>query len=131
MVFLRYGLVAGIAYGIDFGGYIFLLGMGNTPIVANALIKVIAAIFGFFAHRYFTYSITERNDLGKHAARYFGLALFYTPTSSAALYGIIFLLPDPIYAKAATDVSLFLLMFWVTSKFSFKKTVRSDEKYLR
>lgn len=121
MVFFRYGLVAGVAYGIDFGGYIFLLGLDYSPLVANALIKVVAAIFGFFAHRFFTYSIKERIDIGKHAARYFGLALFYTPASSVVLYGILFILPNPIYAKASADISLFVLMYWITSNFSFKK----------
>jgi putative flippase GtrA len=122
IVFLRYGLVAGVAYGIDFGGYLLLMSLGYSPVLANALIKIVAAIFGFFAHRHFTYSIKERNDIGKHAVRYFGLALFYTPLSSLVLYCIMFVLPNPIYAKAASDISLFLLMFWITSKFSFKKT---------
>ncbi|MDP1665890.1 MAG: GtrA family protein [Methylobacter sp.] len=120
IVFLRYGIVAGVAYGIDFGGYILLMSLAYKPVVANGLIKIVAAIFGFFAHRHFTYSIKERKDIGKHAIKYFGLALFYTPMSSAALYGIMFILPNPIYAKAASDISLFLLMYWITSKFSFK-----------
>lgn len=48
MIFLRYGIVAGLAYGIDFGGFIFLLGLGYSPALANVSVKVIAAIFGFF-----------------------------------------------------------------------------------
>lgn len=121
MTFIRYGLVAGIAYGIDFGGYIILLGYGYSPLWANTLIKVVAAIFGFFAHRYFTYSIKGRDGMGKDAIRYFGLALFYTPVSSALLSGIILIIPNPIYAKAISDVSLFILMFWITSKVTFAK----------
>jgi putative flippase GtrA len=122
MVFLRYGLVAGAAYGVDFGGYVLLIGLGYSPVVANALIKVVAAIFGFFSHRYFTYSITDRSNMGKHAMRYFGLALIYSPVSSALLFGIMFLVSNPIYAKAVSDISLFLLMFWITSKFAFIRT---------
>jgi putative flippase GtrA len=121
MVFIRYGLVAGVAYLIDFGGYIALMGLGYSPVSSNAMIKVVAAIFGFFSHRYFTYSITERNDIWKHAVRYFGLALFYTPASSLVLYGVMKILPDPIYSKAISDVTLFVAMYWVTSNFSFKK----------
>lgn len=121
MIFLRYGIVAGLAYGIDFGGFIFLLGLGYSPALANVSVKVIAAIFGFFSHRYFTYSIKERDDIGKHAVRYFGLALFYTPTSTLFLYGVLVFLPNPVYAKAASDISLFILMYWITSKFAFTK----------
>ncbi|MGZ8157379.1 MAG: GtrA family protein [Methylobacter sp.] len=117
--FLRYGIVAGLAYGIDFGGFIFLFGLGYSPALANVSVKVMAAIFGFFAHRYFTYSIKERDDIGKHAVKYFGLALFYTPTSTLFLYSIIVFLPNPVYAKAASDISLFILMYWITSKFAF------------
>jgi putative flippase GtrA len=123
MTFIRYGLVAGIAYGIDFGGFIFLFNIGYSPFWANTLIKVVAAIFGFFSHRYFTYLIKVRDGVGKDAIRYFGLALFYTPVSSILLYGIMFIIPNPIYAKAISDFSLFILMFWVTSRFAFAKII--------
>ena len=126
MIFIRYGLVAVLAYGIDFGGYIFLLGLGYSPVWANTFVKVVAAIFGFFAHRSFTYSIREKDGIIKHATRYFGLALLYTPTSSAFLYAIMIFLPDPVYAKITSDVSLVVLMFWVTSKFAFTKTKPSS-----
>lgn len=128
MVFIKYSLVAGVVYGIDFGGYILLLSMGNSAVVANTLIKVVALVFGFFAHRYFTYSITERNNMGKHAVRYFGLGLIYTPVSSMVLYVLMFLVTNPIYAKLITDISLFAASFWVTSNFSFSKTHSTSTK---
>lgn len=121
LIFVRYGLVAGFAYGIDFGGFIFLLNSGYSPFLANTIIKIIAAIFGFYGHRYFTYLIKEREGIGRDAIRYFGLALFYTPTSTIFLYCIMLLIKNPIYGKAISDGSLFLLMFWVTSKFTFTK----------
>lgn len=121
ITFIRYVLVAGLAYGIDFGGFIFLLSIGYPPLWANTLIKVVAAIFGFFAHRYFTYSIKVRDGMGREAIRYFGLAFFYTPVSSALLYGLMLIIPNPVYAKVISDISLFILMFWVTSKFAFAK----------
>ena len=121
MVLARYIIVAGVAYGIDFGGFIVLLKLGYSPVLANVMIKVAAAIFGFFSHRYFTYSIKERNEIGKHAVRYFGLALLYTPASSVVLYGIMKLLPNPVYAKFISDVLFFLLMYLITSKFTFTK----------
>ena len=121
MQFLKYTCVAGIAYCIDFGGYIFLLSFEYSPIVANALTKVVAAFFGFFAHRYFTYSIIGINNIRSQAVRYFGLALFYTPLSSMLLNGIMYLISNPIYAKALSDISLFMMMYWITSKLSFSQ----------
>ena len=103
------------------GIIIFLLSIGYPPLWANTLIKVVAAIFGFFAHRYFTYSIKVRDGMGREAIRYFGLAFFYTPVSSALLYGLMLIIPNPVYAKVISDISLFILMFWVTSKFAFAK----------
>jgi len=47
MVLLRYILVAGIAYGIDLGGFILLIHIGYAPLISNILVKIAAAIFGF------------------------------------------------------------------------------------
>lgn len=120
-IFIRYCIVALLAYGIDFGGYILLLSLSYSPVIANSLIKIIAAIFGFYAHRFFTYSIRDSIHIKKHAVRYFGLALLYTPVSSLLLYCIMIFFPNPIISKAAADISLALLMFWITSKFAFIK----------
>ena len=120
-MFLRYGLVAGIAYGIDFGGFILLLSYNFSPLTSNIIIKLVAAIFGFFSHRYFTYSIKNFNDIKKEAIRYFGLVIFYTPASSIFLYGIMQVVKNPICAKAISDISLFILMYWITSNFAFRK----------
>ena len=125
MIFFRYIIVAGVAYGIDFGGFIFLLGVGFSPVVANAMIKIVAAIFGFFGHRYFSFAITERADIGRHALKYFGMALFYTPVSSFVLYCIMYVVSNPVYAKILADISLLVLMFWITLRFSFGRHQRS------
>ncbi|MEC5216767.1 putative flippase GtrA [Actimicrobium sp. GrIS 1.19] len=125
MVLMRYILVAGLAYAIDLGGFMLLISIHYSPLVANVLVKIVAAVFGFYAHRYFTYSIVDKEEIGKHAIRYFGLALFYTPVSSLVLYLIMLVCSNPVYAKIITDISLFVLMFWITSKFAF---ARGDSK---
>jgi putative flippase GtrA len=122
MLLIRYLIVAGLAYGIDLGGFILLLGLNYSPFVSNILVKVVAAIFGFFGHRYFTYVVTDNQDMSKHAIKYFGLALFYTPVSSIFLYLLMTIFPNPVYAKLMTDISLFVLMFWITSKYAFTKS---------
>lgn len=123
----RYLLVAGIAYSIDFGGFILLIYLKYPPILSNIIVKIVAAIFGFYSHRYFTYSIKDKANIAHHAFRYFGLALIYVPVSSGALYICLIIISNPLLAKFITDVILFILMFFITSKFTFSNSRPSKE----
>ena len=60
---------------MDIGGFWALTLISVEPYAANLGVKVVAALFGFFAHRSFTYEIKDREAIYKHAARYFGVAL--------------------------------------------------------
>jgi putative flippase GtrA len=124
---IRYLLVAVAAYVIDMGGYIFLIWGSITPIVANVLVKILAAIFGFYAHRYLTYQIRNNDNIFNHAIKYFGLVLVYTPLSSLALLGMLQLISDPVLAKFMCDILLFVAVYWVTSKFTFLQST-TDHK---
>ena len=128
---VRYLIVAVLAYVIDMGGYYVLIHMGFDPIVANVIVKIVAAICGFFMHRRFTYQITEAEGKLAHATKYFGLALLYTPISSVVLYVLMLVIPHPIYAKAISDVLLFIVTFWVTTKFAFTKKKKNALAKLR
>jgi putative flippase GtrA len=123
----RYLLVAGFAYSIDFGGFILLIYFKYPPILSNIIVKIVAAIFGFYSHRYFTYSIKDKANIAHHALKYFGLALIYVPVSSGALYLCMLLISNPLLAKFITDVILFILIFFITSKFTFSKGKASKE----
>lgn len=116
---MRYLLVAVAAYVIDMGGYVLLIWCTITPIAANVLVKIFAAIFGFYAHRYFTYQIKNNDNIFNHAIKYFGLVLVYTPLSSLALLSMLQLISDPVLAKFICDILLFIAVYWVTSKFTF------------
>jgi len=128
LIFTRYLIIAGLAYMIDFFGYLFLLHIGNSPLLSNALIKIVAGFFGFFGHRFFTYSIKNKKFIHIHAIRYFGLALLYTPLSSFFLFFAIKIFNDPVIGKFISDIFLFTIIFWVTSKFSFKNNFLSDRR---
>jgi len=120
--FVRYIIVAVAAYFVDMGGYIVLISLGFTPIVANISVKIVAAIFGFFAHRLFTYQIFDSQNIFDHAIKYFGLALLYIPVSSLFLSGAISLIHDPILSKFICDIVLFILVYWITSKVTFLRS---------
>jgi hypothetical protein len=128
LIFTRYLIIAGLAYFVDFCGYLLLIHLGNTPLLSNALIKIVAGVFGFFGHRFFTYSIKENKFIFMHAIKYFGLALIYTPASSFCLFFSIKIFNDPIIGKITSDIFLFALIFWVTSKFSFKNNFLGDRR---
>jgi putative flippase GtrA len=122
----RYIIIAGLAYLIDMGGYYSLINLGCGPVTSNVIVKVIAAICGFFMHRRFTYQIHDSDETFAHAKKYFGSALVYTPLSSATLYLLMLIIPHPIYAKAISDILLFALTFWVTTKFTFTRSKLHD-----
>jgi putative flippase GtrA len=89
-------------------------------------VKVLAAVCGFFMHRRFTYRIESREAIASHARKYFGLALAYTPASSVVLFLIMLVLPHPVYAKAISDVLLFVVTYWITTKLTFTKDAGSQ-----
>lgn len=123
----RYIIVAVLAYVIDMGGYYILLRLDTHPVSANLIVKIVAALCGFFMHRRFTYQITEADGQMAHATKYFGLALLYTPVSTAVLFLLMLAIPHPVYAKAISDVLLFVVTFWVTSRFTFaRKRVQQE-----
>lgn len=117
--FVRYLMVAVVAYVVDMGGYIFLLYLGLSPVYSNSLVKVAAAIFGFYAHRFFTYQIKDKTNIFNHAIKYGSLVLLYTPTSSLCLMLLMKVITNPITAKFVCDVILFVLVYWITSTFTF------------
>ena len=123
---IRYLIVAVLAYVIDMGGFYLLIRSGVDPVAANVAVKVLAAICGFFMHRRFTYRIESREAIASHARKYFGLAFAYTPASSVVLFLIMLVLPHPVYAKALSDVLLFVVTYWITTKLAFTQDAGSQ-----
>ena len=63
---IRYIIIAILAYIVDLGGFLALIYFGTRPIIANIIVKIVAAIFGFYAHRRFTYRISYSQDILHH-----------------------------------------------------------------
>ncbi len=121
LIVLRYIGVAALAYFIDIGFYVVFLSFGINPLWANLGGKVISIILSFFAHRYFTYTIKKSDDLVSHTFRFLGVAFLNTQVSTLLLFIAIKFIPSLIVAKFICDVILFVMGYWVTSKFVFFK----------
>ena len=120
--FLRYFLVAGTAYLIDFFGFLLFNKLGFMPIISNIITKVFASLYGFTLHRKFTYQISKEERVITHAIRYFSLVfLLYTPISSLVLFLMLKFINEPGLAKICADVVLYFVTFIYTSKFIFSR----------
>lgn len=117
---VRYIAIAFIAYIIDMGGYVIIVHLGIKPIIANAYIKVVAAIFGFFMHRYFTYQIKNKKKIRLQAIKYFGMALLYSPLSTAVLFVCLKLFSEPVISKFFSDIILIFITYLITTRYTFK-----------
>ena len=118
---LRYIVIAGLAYLVDVGGFYMLISIGWSAVVSNVIVKVVAMIFAFFMHRRFTYLITGNRNRKSHAIKYFLIGFIYTPTSTLFLYYLMLLEINAMYAKIVSDIVLFTVTFFVTTKVTFNK----------
>lgn len=126
--FFRYFVVAVLAYVIDLGGFWILINSGVHATYANIMVKILAAMFGFFAHRMVTYQLREPDGIRSHAIKYFGLASVYTPISTLFLYFLLKIISSPVLAKIVADIVLFLATYAFTTCFVFT-TGKSAEDY--
>ena len=103
MSFIRYVGVQLIVYAVEFGSFLFLVGVGWLgPVTANALLKAAAAVLAFIMHRYFTFP--QDKDLPDRASPHCIQALRYgfllglnIPVSSLILYLLLFVItPAPV-----------------------------------
>lgn len=119
LMLIRYIFIAGLVYFIDIGVYVLLLNLGISPVFGNVAAKILATIFGFFGHRFFTYQIKNNNGMLKHAVKFFGIFLFYIPISSLLLIVLLKVIANPVAAKFICDVIMLFMTFWLNSKFTF------------
>ncbi len=120
MTFFRYVAVQIVAYGLDMGGFLVVLGLfGVGPIVANVFGKIAAGIFAFFAHRHFTFGHKSAERQGRQALMYFLLLALNIPLSSAALGLILLVITAPVPAKILADVISVFMSYWLSRKYIF------------
>lgn len=122
---VRYAVVAVLAYVVDLGGFALLVRYGMHPAPANILVKIAAALFGFFMHRRYTYQFNGKDGMGAHALKYFGLAALYTPASTLVLYCLLFFISSAVTAKVVSDVALFIATYAITTSLVFTAKAKS------
>jgi putative flippase GtrA len=131
MTFVRYGLVQVIAYAIDMGGFLLVLGSGlSGPVVANMAAKLAAGLFAFAAHRRFTFGTGERANTFIQGLRYFALLALNIPLSSGLLALLLLWIPQAPVAKFISDVVIVAATYWVSKLVVFApaKTQGADGK---
>jgi len=136
--FLRYVLVQVVAYGLDMGSFLLLVG-GAGPLLANVIAKVLAGTFAFFAHRHITFRLiaepagqsqtgrvqsgpsqTGHNQPGRQAVRYAMLLAANIPLASLLLLAVLVLVPVPVIAKFIADVICVGLTYWLSRHLVFR-----------
>ena len=117
--FLRYFLVAVIAYIIDFSMFVFSFFISSNLIISNILAKVATSISGYILHSKYTYKIRLFSNT-KTLILYFGTVLIYTPVATYLLIFFVNFFHHNI-AKIISDCILFILIYFFTSHFIFEK----------
>ncbi len=115
--FMRYLLVGVVTYGVDISVFLVLLNLfGTDLLLANAVSKVSAGLFSFFAHRIFTFGVVAPLGRGRQAIRYFILLALNVPLSALILSAMLLINPMEVGAKLQSDV-IIVLISYAQSKF--------------
>jgi putative flippase GtrA len=120
MKFICYIMVQLLAYMIDMGSFLLMLGyLAFNPIVANVIGKLAGGVFAFIAHRNITFKSNHKKDKAAQARRFFMLSLLNIPLSSMLLLGLLTCVPYTVLAKFMADVSCVFFNYWVNKTFVF------------
>jgi putative flippase GtrA len=123
--FLRYLAVQIIAYGLDIGSFLLGFGLfGESPLISNAVAKVMAGTFAFVAHRNFTFDVASHSDRRRQAFAYFLLLTLNVPLSSGVLSLALRFITSPVAAKVVSDGICVLISYRLSKTLIF---VRSRE----
>lgn len=126
MTFIRYIAIGAATYGLDIGLFLLLIKINIiSPIVANIVSKLAAGIFGFIAHRSFTFRIKTEQHKIQHALRYFSLLAINIPLFSAIFAATLIWITDPKTAKVASDIICVILSYLQSRYFVFTKKVNA------
>tara|TARA_R110002126_G_scaffold110918_2_gene248634 strand:- start:165957 stop:166334 length:378 start_codon:yes stop_codon:yes gene_type:complete len=120
MKFFRYIIIQLLAYVIDMGSFLLMLGfLVFNPIAANIIGKLAGGIFAFIAHRNITFKSNHKKDKAAQARRFFMLSMLNIPLSSMLLFVLLTCVPYTILAKFMADVSCVFFNYWVNKTFVF------------
>jgi len=120
MKFFRYIMIQILAYVIDMGSFLLMLGLlALNPIAANIIGKLGGGIFAFIAHRNITFKSNHKKDKAAQARRFFMLGMLNIPLSSMLLLMLLKCVPYTVLAKFMADVSCVFFNYWVNKTFVF------------
>ena len=121
MTAVRYVAVALLAYVLDIGVFAVLVSLFNAELLwSNLAGKICTAIFGFLAHRYFTFQAKTNVTLIPDAVRFGLVVTLNVPFSTFLLYVVVWMLPYALAAKVLADSIGVGVTFLISKLFIFK-----------
>lgn len=124
--FSRYVLVQVVAYLVDFGTFLLLIGaFGASALYANIAGKVAAGILAFAAHRHFTFAAARHGSGRAQLLRYALLLAANIPLSSLALVVFLLFVDSTPLAKFLADVVSVGVTFLLSRHFVFTASPRA------
>ncbi len=121
MKFFRYIIIQLLAYVVDMGSFLLMLGMlfACHPIVANITGKLAAGMFAFIAHRNITFKSNHKKDKAAQARRFFILCICNIPLSSMLFLLLLRGVSNAVLAKFMADVFYVFFNYWISKSFVF------------
>jgi putative flippase GtrA len=122
MTFIRYVIIQLLAYVVDMMGFILILKFDIFgSIIANVIGKSLAGVFGFIAHRNYTFGSNDRADKKRQAIRYFAVLALNIPISTGILSVFLNWINEPVIAKFLADCIVVGLSYLLSKHFIFTR----------
>lgn len=125
---LRYVIVGGGTYVVDFLVYLLVIGVApSLYLQGNVAGRIAGAVLGFVLHKYWTFGGDHVRSAPMQALSYLALLGFNIVFSSALLMGFNAYLPvlGPVFSRVATDVIVIAFTF-VCSRRIFHRRPADD-----
>ncbi|MGI5486026.1 GtrA family protein [Microtetraspora malaysiensis] len=122
---IKFGLIGGLAFVIDFGGTNLLrFGVELGPLTSKTIATVVAATFAYFGNRYWTFRHREQSGLAREYIMFFLLNGVGLAISLAIIWFVTYVLG--LHDAVSYNVSQFiglglgtLFRFWSYKKWVF------------
>ena len=120
MSFARYVAVQVATYALDMGIFLLLFVLaGWGAVAANVVAKILAGVFAFLVHRYFTFGVARAGKTGRQAVLYAALWALNVPMATGMLAFFLSFGIPAVTAKFAADVVCVGLNYWLSRNYVF------------
>lgn len=111
----RYVLVGAGVYGVEYILYLLaVLSFSVAPLYANAVVKIIAGLFGYFFHRIYTFKKDFKDGFVKDLSKYVAVLIVNIPLFSLIFSAIAWLELDFKITKIIADIFCILIAYLQT-----------------